>query len=182
MSTDGLGAAVRARRSEVGLTLVELARRTELSHPFLSQIENGHAQPSIDSLYRIARALDTTPQAFFDGEVTADAVQVVRAGAGATVGDGGAARVLVGAGAPFRLLQFDPVPRTFGSYYEHRGFEAAYVVSGSVEVDLDGDVTRLGAGDTMSYPATVPHRHRGVSRAVARMLLVETSVDAPTHG
>ena len=41
-----------------GLSLVRLAEITDLSHPFLSQVERGHARPSISSLQRIAVALD----------------------------------------------------------------------------------------------------------------------------
>src|ERR1700704_1743159 len=37
----GLGAAIRRLRKERGLTLVQLARLAELSHPFLSQLERG---------------------------------------------------------------------------------------------------------------------------------------------
>jgi len=42
-----------------------LAELAGLSQPFLSQVENGRAQPSMESLYRIATALGTTPQALF---------------------------------------------------------------------------------------------------------------------
>ncbi|MEI7548498.1 MAG: helix-turn-helix transcriptional regulator, partial [Actinomycetota bacterium] len=52
-----LGTAIRGLRLAVGLTMVELADRAGLSQPFLSQIENGRARPSMQSLYRIATAL-----------------------------------------------------------------------------------------------------------------------------
>ncbi|MEF2975769.1 helix-turn-helix domain-containing protein [Subtercola sp. YIM 133946] len=55
-----LGAAIRAARLSKSLTLVELARLSNLSHPFLSQLERGHARPSMASLERIARALETS--------------------------------------------------------------------------------------------------------------------------
>ncbi|MFJ9906177.1 helix-turn-helix domain-containing protein [Streptomyces sp. NPDC101152] len=52
-----LGAAIRQLRKEPGLTLVQLARLAELSHPLLSQLERGLTRPSMPSLHRIARAL-----------------------------------------------------------------------------------------------------------------------------
>ena len=51
--------AIRERRLARGLTLTTLASQAELSQPFLSQIENGRARPSMMSLYRIAYALGT---------------------------------------------------------------------------------------------------------------------------
>ena len=55
-----LGARIRSVRQARGLTLVELARLAELSHPFLSQLERGQARPSMVSLERIARALGSS--------------------------------------------------------------------------------------------------------------------------
>ena len=60
-----LGAEIRRRRLDAGLTLVRLAEMAQLSQPFLSQVENERAQPSIESLGRIAQALGTTPQSWF---------------------------------------------------------------------------------------------------------------------
>ena len=52
-----LGARVRSLRRERRLTLKQLGRAAELSHPFLSQLERGLARPSVSSVERIARAL-----------------------------------------------------------------------------------------------------------------------------
>ena len=169
---------MRARRLERGLTLVELAGLSGLSHPFLSQIENERARPSMDSLYRIAAALDTTPQSFFGDDVGTDAVQVVRRGQAPTVGgptEAGVPALLVGGNAPFRVLDFVELTATFERYHHHDGYETAYVVSGTVEVDLDGELTALAAGEAMSYPALRAHRHRSLGRRPAHLLLIEAS-------
>src|ERR1700736_2644725 len=55
-----LGAEIRRRRREHGLTLVRLAEQAQISHPFLSQLERGLARPSMLTLARIAGALGTT--------------------------------------------------------------------------------------------------------------------------
>ena len=52
-----IGARLKARRQELGLSLRELARRTDLSASFLSQIELNKTSLSIDSMRRIAEAL-----------------------------------------------------------------------------------------------------------------------------
>lgn len=61
---DGIGVVgerMRARRKELGLSLDELAARTGLTGSFLSLIERDINNPSLDSLYRIAGALDVPP-------------------------------------------------------------------------------------------------------------------------
>jgi transcriptional regulator with XRE-family HTH domain len=175
--TQRLGAAIRRRRRDRGLTLVQLAVESGLSQPFLSQVENDRAQPSMESLSRIARALDTTPQSLFEPPTDHDApLSVVRAHDPAGLP---AYRPLVAGDAPFHVVEFTDLPREFVDAWTHEGFEAAYVVSGEVEIDVNGTVTRLSAGDSVSYDARLPHRHRTVSRRPARLLLIETSARHP---
>jgi transcriptional regulator with XRE-family HTH domain len=179
---EALGGAIRKRRLERDLTLVDLAASAALSQPFLSQIENGRARPSMTSLYRIARALDTTPQAFFGGPVEGtSAPALVRAGSAPTLGGSEASEsivhLLLAGDSPFHVLEFVTLPQEFSEYWEHDGFEAIYVISGDVEVDLDGAISTLGAGDFLSYPAKLRHRLRSCGGAPVRVLLIETRVE-----
>lgn len=186
-----MGTAIRERRRAQGLTMVALAERCELSQPFLSQVENGRATPSMDSLYRIARALDTTPQALFGSgpggpsvvraatsRGTPDGAPATTASHGIPVLDRGAdsaVRLLLPGDAPFHVLEFVGLPAEFQEPWSHDGFEAVYVLAGEIELDLDGERTVLAAGDFASYPATVPHRHRTLSGPDARVLMVESA-------
>lgn len=52
-----LGAAIRERRKALGLTLAEMAKRSDVSLGYLSQIELGKNSASIETLYRIAMGL-----------------------------------------------------------------------------------------------------------------------------
>ncbi len=52
-----LGSAIRERRKALGLTLAEMAKRTNISLGYLSQIELGKNSASIETLYRIALGL-----------------------------------------------------------------------------------------------------------------------------
>ena len=54
-----LGNTLRQRRSELGLSLSQLAEATGLHKSFLSRLESGIVrQPSADSLQRVAAALE----------------------------------------------------------------------------------------------------------------------------
>jgi len=52
-----VGTAIRERRKSLGLTLADLAKRTNVSLGYLSQIELGKNSASIETLYRIALGL-----------------------------------------------------------------------------------------------------------------------------
>jgi DNA-binding response OmpR family regulator len=54
---EALGSAIREKRKAMGLTLAEMARRTDVSLGYLSQIELGKNSASIETLYRIALGL-----------------------------------------------------------------------------------------------------------------------------
>ena len=178
-----LGLAIRERRLARSLTLVALASEVNLSQPFLSQVENGRARPSMMSLYRIAHALGTTPQAFFGGPLgdlstpallRAEDVRVVEV---TETPAESSCHLLLAGEAPFHVLEFDGLPSEYLDYWEHDGFEAVYVISGDVEVEVDGTISQLTAGDFLSYSSRLPHRLRSVSRSRARVLLIETKVE-----
>jgi transcriptional regulator with XRE-family HTH domain len=60
-STSTLGSRVRARRQRLGLTLKDLAHKTKLSVPYLSDIERSTvANPTLETLTSLAEALDAT--------------------------------------------------------------------------------------------------------------------------
>jgi DNA-binding response OmpR family regulator len=54
---ESLGAAIRDRRKKLGLTLAQMAHRTNVSLGYLSQIELGKNSASIETLYRVCLGL-----------------------------------------------------------------------------------------------------------------------------
>lgn len=89
-----VGARVRARRRDRGLTLAELAERSDLSSRFLADVEAGRANISVVKLHRLARAL---------GESTAALVEEPRGETVALLGLRGAGKSTVGAALAQRL-------------------------------------------------------------------------------
>ncbi|MGP3968088.1 helix-turn-helix domain-containing protein [Streptomyces sp. 6N223] len=177
--TDGaqraeLGAAIRRLRKENGLTLVQLAKLSDLSHPFLSQLERGLTRPSMRSLHRIALALGTTQQSLLATSVPAEpdqrrgAVRVVRADEGTPMPNGvGTARVLGTPHLRVHPVEFRGLRTSYGDYYDHPGDEFLYILKGEVEVDLqtpDGrELHQLRPGDSISYLGGTPHRWRALA-------------------
>src|SRR6476620_5495941 len=69
-----LGARIRTRRLARHETLRELAGQAAVTESFLSQVERGVASPSIASVQRIARALDTAIAELFAADDSAGTV------------------------------------------------------------------------------------------------------------
>jgi transcriptional regulator with XRE-family HTH domain len=57
-----LGNFIRSQRNLANLSLRELARRTEVSNPYLSQLERGLHEPSVRVLKALAGALNVSAE------------------------------------------------------------------------------------------------------------------------
>lgn len=55
-----LGARLRARRTTLDLTLAAVAERAQLSLPYVSNLERGRGNPTIEALRQLAAALETS--------------------------------------------------------------------------------------------------------------------------
>lgn len=175
-----LGGTIRARRRSLGLTLVDVAGRAGLSHPFLSQVERGVARPSMRSLTAVAAALDTTAQALL-ALPGAEPVSVVPSRAALaelpTVDSpGGTVRSLVHGERAMLPLEFTGAPDTFEEYYVHRGEEFLYVAEGTIDVDVDGTISVLGERDSLYYAGGIRHRWRRAAPGPVRVILVQHNV------
>jgi transcriptional regulator with XRE-family HTH domain len=62
-----LGANLRRLRAKAELSRDELARRADVGHGHLSKIENGGLLCRVDTLVKLAAALDVTPNDLLDG-------------------------------------------------------------------------------------------------------------------
>jgi transcriptional regulator with XRE-family HTH domain len=62
-----VGTVIRNYRQRLGLSQGDLEKRTGLMRCYISRVENGHTVPSIETLSRIARALDAQLADMFAG-------------------------------------------------------------------------------------------------------------------
>jgi transcriptional regulator with XRE-family HTH domain len=64
-----IGNRLRAIREEKNLSQGDIEQRTGLLRCYISRVENGHTVPAIETLEKMARALDIPLyQLFYDGE------------------------------------------------------------------------------------------------------------------
>ena len=64
-----IGTTIRGYRLQKGMSQGDIEKRTGLLRCYLSRVENGHTVPAIETLEKIARALEVPLyQLFYDGE------------------------------------------------------------------------------------------------------------------
>ena len=63
-----IGTTIRAHRLQRGLSQGDIEKKTGLLRCYLSRVENGHTVPSLDTLSKIAMALDLPIAQFFADE------------------------------------------------------------------------------------------------------------------
>ena len=186
MSVVDLGASLRAERLRQGLSLRETARRLGISASALSQIETGKAQPSVGKLFDIVNLLNVS----VDGLLAADPVvtrnghgftSLQRAGEHETLDlESGVRwrRLTAGSfpGVEFLHVEYQPGGSSTGdsTFMRHAGQEFGYVLSGRLTIHVGFDAHQLGPGDSISFPATTPHRlaNDGTESAVAIWCIV----------
>lgn len=80
-----IGQRLRARRVQLGLTLAEVADKAKLSLPYVSNLERGRGNPTLDALGALARALDIPLASLIGDEGPVEPLQVVLATAPASL-------------------------------------------------------------------------------------------------
>jgi len=79
--SETIGQRLRARRVELGLTLAEVAEKAGLSLPYVSNLERGRGNPTLEALGALARALDIPLASLLGEDGPMESLQVVLASA-----------------------------------------------------------------------------------------------------
>ena len=155
-----LAANLRRLRIARHLSLSELARATGVSKATLSGIENGRANPTVDTLAGLAAALGVSLAELL-AELPLGEVRVVRAAHGRLERPGGLTSRLLDAVAGGGLEVSEIALRAHEAHEldARQGGSRAhvYVLQGKLLAGPVERITELGAGDYASFPADVPH-------------------------
>ncbi|WP_051927529.1 helix-turn-helix domain-containing protein [Ruegeria halocynthiae] len=178
-----LGPKLRKLRKNNGLSLQELALRSDVSVGALSQIERGLSQPSVRTLQKIGHALGVPLTWMFDKsgaeDDAADGI-IVRKGKGATlkVPSNGINKVLLTPlnfqNLQLMVVKMEPHSTSGDGAYTHEGLDAGLVLSGCLNLEVDGRIYVLGVGDSFAFDSNRPHRFENRGGAQAEILWVNT--------
>jgi transcriptional regulator with XRE-family HTH domain len=178
VSSVNVGARIRQLRLGLGLSIRALAAETGFSPSLISQVECGHAMPSIGSLERIAMALGISLSTFF-AEAEANAEGLVRANARQKLTSTWSP-VSIEALRPMKvpgmlepiLIVMAPGGRSGNFPPAPMGEKFVLVLDGEVTLTLGGEVHGLSTGDAITFAAAVPHQLENTGAAPARVVLV----------
>ena len=179
--TPSLGKTIMRLRKAYKLSLGELSEQSGVAKSIISQIERNETNPTINTVWRLSRALDTTIDEVLRDEAPPNFVEhQLRAGVPILESQDGLCRLaIVGAlnlveflqwydfhAKPGGVLESDPHP---AGTIEH-----LYLISGELEITVAGEGRILRAGEALRYHADRPHKivNIGTVPAHATMVLV----------
>ncbi len=180
-----IGPRVRALREGMRLSLRDLAQKSGVSAPMLSQVERGETSPTLSVASRIARGLDLSLSQLLRLD-EGGTVTIVRAGeraAGGAHAHGHSYEVLTpprpGQRAEVSLHVLEPGALTAGEddppMHEPGARETAVVLEGELTLHCDAQTHDLDEGDSVTFDSDLPHRFENPGKAPTRFLAVVTA-------
>jgi transcriptional regulator with XRE-family HTH domain len=179
-----VAANLKRARTQRGLSISELSRRSKIGKGTLSQLESGTGNPTVETVFSLSRAL----------EVPVSDLLETRPPRGLTVVRAEEVEVLGGEGIDLRLLQRMEWGDTILEVYDqqvragcrqdslgHVGTEHTVVQSGKLGVEVDGRQAELGPGAYVGFDATLPHSYTAIEGAVRSVLLLQYRADQRLH-
>ncbi|HSR13311.1 MAG TPA: cupin domain-containing protein [Thermodesulfobacteriota bacterium] len=172
-----LGQKIRTLRQRKGMPVSEVASKTGLSEPLLSQIESEVVAPPVATLLKISKCLGVNIGYFFLDQDTEKHAVIVPKNERKKI---------------FRRIHEDPTK--VGYYYEslaypkadkhmepfhvtfevkrkedllfftHPGEEFIYVLDGQLEFNYEDQTYSLAAGDSLYFDCSIPHAFRATGK------------------
>jgi transcriptional regulator with XRE-family HTH domain len=179
-TADAVGPRVRALREAMGYSLRDLAARSGVSAPMLSQVERGETSPTLALAGKIAAGLELTLSQLLRLD-EGQHVVVSRAGDRRTIRrDGHLVEELTpplpGQRADVSLHTLEPGSATGGAgdppMHEPGSRETAIVLAGQLALVADGIRHGLGQGDSVTFDADLPHHFENDGPEPTRFLAV----------
>jgi transcriptional regulator with XRE-family HTH domain len=179
-----IGRRLKDLRKIRGSTLESLAERTGFTKGYLSKIENAKKVPPIETLSRLSTALNADISYFLQtqemGAEADERISVVRAHERKPTVEGGstfsynyetiAHNKRNKAMEPF-IFTF-PTEFADGPHFSHEGEEMVFVLSGTVDFEVEGKSLVLSPGDCVYVDASIEHRGRAVGGEAKALVVI----------
>jgi len=150
-----VGERIRQRRKELGYSLRALGARTSLTASFLSQVENNQCSLSLDSLQRIATALEVPMFAFLNGVSQPSPIMRASERPKLDICDSEICYELLSRDLSGQmmavLIQVQPGGRRVAEMLSKPTDELMYVLRGRLSITIEDESYTLEPGDAISY-------------------------------
>ena len=177
-----VGQRVKALREAMQLSLRDLAERSGVSAPMLSQVERGETSPTLSVAARIARGLDLSLSQLLRLDETQHVVIVTkdqrRLSAGSAKGHSYemVTPPLPGQRVALSEHRLDSGASTGGEgdspIHEPGSRETLLVQEGQLDLVIDGGRRTLAEGDSVTFDADLPHHFENPGKTTTTFLAV----------
>ncbi|MDH6711490.1 transcriptional regulator with XRE-family HTH domain [Kitasatospora sp. MAA19] len=179
-----LAANLKQVRTQRGLSISELSRRSKIGKATLSQLESGAGNPTLETVLGLSRVLEVPVSDLVDR----------RPSSGLTVVRAADVEALRGKAVDIRpLRRIESEDSVFEVYDQqvragctqdslgHIGTEHTVVQAGRLGVRVDGHEVELGPGDYVGFDATLPHTYTALEGTVRSVLLLHSRGEQRLH-
>ncbi len=172
-----VGQLLKQLRTERGISIRELSRKSGLSANALSMIERDLTSPSVSTLYRLTDALNIPITALFRQDQVLEPI-VFRSISTRThiqfpggVWEGLGGESFVGRLQPF-MLTLESGAESGQEKIVHTGSEFVICLRGKLEYEVEGKIYVLKAGDSLLFTARLTHQWRNPGNTVTHAIIV----------
>lgn len=176
-----LGKTIQRLRKAYNMSLGELSEQSGVAKSIISQIERNETNPTIGTVYRLSRALDTTIDEVLKEDSAPNFVEFqAKSGVPILESQDGLCRLAIA--GPLNLVEqvqwYDFQARPGGVLesepHPPGTVEHLYLLRGDLDVWCDGEERSLKSGESIRFRGDRPHRltNRGTDYAHATMVLV----------
>lgn len=160
-----LGKTIQRLRKAYNLSLGELSEQSGVAKSIISQIERNETNPTLSTVVKLSRALDTTVDEVLRGETQSLFVEHQQKSAVPILeSQDGLCRLAIA--GPLNLLDYfqwydfhaKPKGVLESSPHPTGTIEHLYVVTGELEVTTGGETRVARTGEALRYRADVPHK------------------------
>ena len=160
-----LGETIQRLRKAYNMSLGELSEQSGVAKSIISQIERNETNPTISTVVRLSKALDTTIDEVLRGESKSLFIEhQTKSGIPVLESQDGLCRLAIA--GPLNLVDFfqwydfhaKPKGVLESTPHPPGTVEHLYLVTGEIEVTTGGESKPLRAGEAMRFRADVPHK------------------------
>ncbi len=171
--------AIQRERSRAKMSLSALALQAGIAKSTLSQLEGGQGNPSLETLWAIASALDIPLSFLF--ETPKSEFSIIRADEGDQLSSDAStfSATLLADCPPSSRRDLYRVQLKSGSVRKSKPHpqatvEHAFICSGLVRLGPDDNMEEVGAGDYFRFPADINHSYESLSENAVFILIMES--------
>lgn len=177
--SETIGLRLKTLRAEKNMSLGQLSEACGISKVMLSQIEKGDANPTINTLWKIANGLGV-PYADLIAPPMPETEMVSLDESRMQYSPDGKCRIFcyfpkaAGRAQEIFLMELSPGAEYASPGHPRNAREYLLVSEGCLILEHDGGACHLQAGSALSFAASAPHIYRTPGSSAAKIYIINT--------